>query len=718
MRSRGRWAPRRAARRLRRRQRAARLPLPGRSRLLRRERDPVAALSPLAPLEPARAPGTGEEVRARFGLRLSLVALAVTALFAALVVRLWTLQVIDGPRYFSLAEATTTRDVPVAPPRGEILARGGQVLARDVSTEAVTVDPQTLAVHPEVVPRVAALLGVSASFIRQRLEAAQRGLDNLSPFVPVPIATNVSAQTVAVIAEHRSQFPGVTASPLYERSYPYRDLAAQVIGYVGAITPAELNGYAKLGYTRADVAASVITPAELNGYAKLGYTENDQVGQTGLEAEYELALRGRPGVDEVAVDPAGNVVRTVGHVPPRPGDDVVLNLDLGLEQALSSALEQEILAVRQGLTTPGGAPAPSGAGVVLDARTGAVLAMASYPSYDNNEWVNGISESAYAALTHELGYPLNNYAVQSPQPPGSTFKLATATAALDDGLISPSYYYDDTGSFTLGNLTLHDAGGEVLGEVNITSALAESSDDFFYNLGWMFWQQASRFGITPIQDMAARYGFGTPSGVDLPGVNNGQVDSPALRKILHREAPAVYPDTYYPADNVEMAFGQGFTEITPLELADAYATFANGGTRWRPELAAAIVSPSGKLLRRIRPVVEGHVRFASASDYDAMLHGFEGAVQSPTGTAYGAFQGFDFARWNVAGKTGTASASPSVQPTSWFVGFGGPRNAPPRYVVAVQIDQAGYGASAAAPVVRKVFDYLVSHGVAPLRLAP
>ncbi len=219
--------------------------------------------------------------------------------------------------------------------------------------------------------------------------------------------------------------------------------------------------------------------------------------------------------------------------------------------------------------------------------------------------------------------------------------------------------------------------------------------------------------------MAHLYGFGVNDGIDLPQseVQNGWVDSPQVRAALHRQAPDVYSDTWYLGDNVEMAFGQGETVVTPLSEATAYATFANGGTRYAPEIAAAVVSPSGKVVRRIKPKVMDHVRYTPGT-YQALMTGFDGVTQDTNGTAYLDWVGFNFSKWNVAGKTGTAdvAVNSTKQPTAWFVGFGGPKGQPAKYVVCVEINQAGYGAAGAAPVVRQIFNYLYSHGVGKLDL--
>jgi penicillin-binding protein 2 len=397
---------------------------------------------------------------------------------------------------------------------------------------------------------------------------------------------------------------------------------------------------------------------------------------------------------------------------------VVLNVDSGLQQAVQAALQQQILQDRHTIDTVDNRvpPAPNGAVVVMNPQNGQVLALASYPSSDLTEWVGGISTANFQALQQSGAE--NDYAISGQYTPGSTFKLVTATAALQDGLISPSYSYDDTGSFKIPGCpapgvtsnqgcVLNDNPGDYGGVYNVSSALTVSSDAFFYNLGDMFWNARAQYGDTAIQNEAAAYGEGTVTGIDLPGEGQGRVDSQATRQKLHAEAPTAFPNTtWYTGDNIEMAFGQGATVLTPIEQAVAYSTFANGGTRYAPQVASEVVDPvTGKVVKTFVPQKTGAVPI-SPSTYSAILSGLEGAISSRTGTAYGDFQGFPTS-WNLAGKTGTASNQAGEEPNSWFVAFG--PNPNPQYLVLAVIDQGGYGAQAAAPLVRNIFNYIVAN---------
>ncbi|HEX7443280.1 MAG TPA: penicillin-binding transpeptidase domain-containing protein, partial [Acidimicrobiales bacterium] len=343
--------------------------------------------------------------------------------------------------------------------------------------------------------------------------------------------------------------------------------------------------------------------------------------------------------------------------------------------------------------------------------------------YNPNVWVGGISQPAYAALSDPASnVPLLNRAIQGLYTPGSTFKLNTATVALQSGLISPGYSYYDNGTFKTPDCQynsttciFHDSAGDGPGTYNVSSALTVSSDAFFYSLGYRFYANAAQYGQTPIQDQAAQYSLGQLTGIDLPQEVQGRVDSQAVRVKLHAQNPKAFPNTnWYTGDNIEMAFGQGGTYITPIEQAVAYSTFANGGTRYAPQVAAAVVAPDGKVIQNIAPQVTGHVAISPAN-YQAMLTGFTGVVQNSGGTAYGTFQGLNFPG-GLAGKTGTADTVAGKEPTAWFVGFG--PTADPQYVVVCVIDQAGYGATAAAPVVRDVFSYLATHPVGPAAVPP
>lgn len=624
-------------------------------------------------------------------VRLRLAAFVVIALFAAMLARLWYLQVLQAPTFEKAAVSNGVRVVSEQAPRGEILDRNGKPLVVNAVTEAVTLRRDVASAQPEVVDRLATVLGTTVKAIHADLDSSQ-----FSEFKPVPVATDVSMDKVVYLREHQSLFPGVDVSLQTERSYPNGQLAAQVLGHMGPIDATQLKA--------------------LQGK---GYRPGDQIGVDGVEAADESWLRGTPGSQRLEVDASGKVIGTLSNTAPVPGHDVQLSIDSGLQQQVEADLDNQIHALQGSIDSATGQriPAPDGAAVVLDPTNGQVLAMASYPTYDPSVWVNGISTQDYQRLK-DAGSLLNR-SIQGDYIPGSTFKLVTATAALDTGLINANDIIDDaTGTYNCNGActtTYHNDSNEALGPLDVSQAITASDDVFFYTLGYRFWTARSHYGETPIQDTAAQYGLGKLSGVDLPGEYTGRVDSPAVRRLLHQESPKGFPNSgWFAGDNIEMAFGQGGTVVTPLQLANAYGTFANGGTRYQPHVTAAVLDRSGKVVKTVAPVAAGHVSLPP-STRDPMLQGFEGVPVS--GTAAATFAGFPLSSFPVAGKTGTASANgpngQPLEPVSLFTAFA-PANAP-RYVVAVVIDQGGYGAAASAPVARDILQYLQGHPIGPLR---
>jgi penicillin-binding protein 2 len=620
----------------------------------------------------------------------------VLGLFSIMLVRLWSLQVLQGPAAQKYEHSLSHRTILVSPPRGLILSRNGTVLVANKVMSVVTLSRQDAANDPGLIQRVAVVLGIQTSQVNADLQDQQDSI-----YEPVPVALGVSASVILYLSDHTSEFPGVTVSYVAERSYPQGEVGVQMLGYVADITGTQLKVLAKDGYLASDV-----------------------IGQSGIEQQYEKWLRGKSGKQVLEVDAVGDAVGTQSETPATPGDDLILNVDEGLQAELQKALASQIATLRRNPKTP----ANSGAAVVIDPQTGAVLAMASDPTYNPEWWVGGMSTAHWAELQAASAQnPQTNRAIDGLYQPGSTFKLATATAALQTGLISPDTPIHDPGSFTIPNCSglctfLNNDGETCPGNYcDVTTALTISDDVFFYTLGYDFFTSQVKSDHEAIQNAAASYGFGRSSAIDLPDEATGEVDGPLLRIRLHKQYPKTDPNTYYgPGDALETAFGQGETLVTPLQLADAYATFANGGTRYAPEVVAAIVSPSGKVVKVIKPKVVGHA-IVSSSTYTAIFDGLLGVVNSanPPGTGHAAFIGYPESRLPLAGKTGTATTS-AAAPTALFVAFGPATGAfgAPQYCAAVIIPEAGYGADAAAPVVRTVFQYLIAHPLPKLNLHP
>lgn len=612
-------------------------------------------------------------------LRLAVLGLVTVSLFATLFARLWYLQVLAAPEFKVAAESNQVRFVQEPAPRGRILDRKGRVLVGNRVSRVVTIERELLDDddRDEVVARLAALLQLPIADIEERL-ADQR----YSPFRPVPVAEDVTEAVVVAIREHPEMFPpdAVRATAMAVRSYPNGSLGAHLVGYVGEINDRELKQRKKQGY-------------------RLG----DEIGKSGVERVYERFLRGKPGIHKLEVDSKGRVLGTLGYRPPQQGRDVQLTVDLDIQKAAERALAEGLIANRRRADRDTGQryESPAGSVVVLDPKDGSVIAMASYPTYDPSQFVGGISTKQYKALTAEGSYyPLNNWALQGQYAPGSTFKLVSASAALATGLISANTTKHDTGSLRVGDRTFRNAGGRSYGYLAVSRAITVSSDVFFYEIGRDLWEQRGRYGDA-IQKWARNYGLGTVTGVPLPYEADGRIPTPETRREMHDRYPKAFPEgNWYSGDNVNLAIGQGEVVVTPLQLANAYATFANGGTRWKPRIGMKVVTQTGKLIRELEPKVDGKVNLPPAVR-DPILSGLLGVTASADGTAGYVFSGFPLSQYPVAGKTGTAQVY-GKHDTALFASFAPAYD--PRFCVAVVMEESGFGSTAAAPIARRIYE--------------
>jgi penicillin-binding protein 2 len=358
-------------------------------------------------------------------------------------------------------------------------------------------------------------------------------------------------------------------------------------------------------------------------------------------------------------------------------------------------------------------PANAGSALAVNPQDGSILAMASFPAFDPGSFAKGIPTDEYAKLTDPKGdLPLTNRAVQGTYAPGSTFKLMTSVASLRTHIINENTVINDGGVFTLGNTQFRNAQGRSYGPVSINKAITVSSDVFFYNLGDRIWNARKSLG-DPIQSTARDFGYGAKSGLPIAGEADGRVPDPASRKKSHDQRPDVYPEgNWYAGDNVNMAIGQGDTLVTPLQIADAYATFANGGTLYHSRLVLRVIDANGKARDEGKTEVTRKVDLPG-DVRNPIEQGLSGAVQDPRGTAYSAFTGFDLKAFPVAGKTGTAQVA-GKQDTALFAAYGPVGN--PRVSVSVVLEQAGFGGQAAAPVARRVMAVVAGQPVEPIKL--
>lgn len=624
----------------------------------------------------------------------------IVALLATLLTRLWYLQVLTYSELEVAAETNRVALVVETPTRGRIVDRHGVILADNRRVGVVTVDSSSYARGEleEVLAQLSGLLDIP-------VETMEARLDDLSTHRLAAKVVATGLEEIGLLRVQEASIPGVDAKWAMERVYPQGQTAAHVIGYVGAIAAGQMNSFLSDGYL----------PAE-------------RVGRAGIELLFEDDLHGEAGTTKLEVDADGRVHRVVTEVAPLPGHDVVLSIDADLQAAVESFLELGLIASRKEVSESGFFfPAPAGAAVVMDLRNGDVLAMASHPTYNPNWLVGGLSRDEYESVFQNPYFPgpLNNRAVQGLYAPGSVFKLVTALGGLEAGIISPRATFQDNGSFTIpaerncsGVCTFYNAGRVPLGPVDLSRAITQSSDAYFYKIGHdLYWVKGQ--SENAIQDMARSMGFGSQSGIQLPFEKSGRVPDGDLKAALYESNPEAYnpfgeTDRWLPGDNINTAIGQGFVAATPMQLVNGYATFANGGTRFAPNVVEEVVSRGpddfGDPVREFLPRIVDTVEFPPGSS--VVLEGLTGVTsEERRGTARGAFIDYDHAGYGVVGKTGTSEADGlnallqrSKEDSAVFVAWA-PRH-DPRYVVAVVMEEAGFGGDAAAPVARKIFEAL------------
>jgi penicillin-binding protein 2 len=663
-------------------------------------------------MTPSTSRGPGAE---RSRLRLVVVRVLVFSLFATLFARLYYLQVVSGDSYRKAAASQSLREVVVQPQRGLIVDDQGRPLVANSTAWEVSVD-RTLLARMSHKERAVALrrLAHAVNTPEKRIEHALTTW-NGSPYQPVPVATDVRQAVALRILEEPEDYPAVVAQKQSQRSYPrpYGVNLADIVGYLSPITAGELKRAHRDHDTSLNAASTV--------------------GRAGIEEEYDRYLRGRPGYQKVAVDSMGRVLGQEGQVRSRPGDTLVTSIDARVQSVAEKALHQAITTARATYdpVTHRNYRADSGAAIVLQAKTGRVVAMASQPTYDPSEWVGGITRKQLAALySQKAGDPLLSRAYQGQFAPGSTWKPFMTVGAFNHGY-GPESRLDCSSGFQVGNRLFHNYESESYGMIDFAEALQVSCDTFFYRVGYHFW---SLFGQDPT-DVNARdplvseakaFGFGRPTGIDVPGEAAGRIadrhwklaywksmkgyycridqhppagTSPYLRLFAHEFC---LEGSYYRAgDAVNFAIGQGDTLVTPLQLARAYAALSNGGTLYEPRIAKAVVSPSGQVVRRIPPRVQGHVKDpAHAISY--VTNALLGTAK--TGTMEWKMEGFPLDRVHIRSKTGSAEVY-GKQSTSWVASYD--RN----YVVLMMVTQGGTGSGTSGPGVRSIWEALYGvHG--------
>jgi len=599
----------------------------------------------------------------RLALRLAIFGGFAVVLFGVLFFRLWLLQVLDGEKYLAEAKNNRTRSYRIGAPRGWIFDRSGNVMVDNRTSLALQVNPRKLPVgRAERRAELSHLADLTHSTLRRVRRTMHEEL-KLAPSAPVTLRRDVGSYLVYYLQENQDRFPGVEVQPVFVRNYPDGTLAAHILGNVGEISKEELK---EPRYR--------------------GLRPGDEIGQDGVEDTYDSFLRGRPGLKKVQVDALGQPTpngRLVSKQP-EPGDSLKLTIDSEVQAAGESALAAR------------GLP---GAFVTMDVHNGEILGLGSFPTFEPALFTRPLTQNQVDETYRNPLAPLADRAISGLYPTGSTFKLITAIAALESGVLTPSRTIVDGGSLTVGGQSFQNAGGASYGSLTLVPALQVSSDVFFYTLGLEMWDTGQ------LQHWAHALGIGRPSGIDLPGAAEGLLPSQHWRNQLYKEGGTERP--WSAGDNIQLATGQGDLQTNPLQMAVAYATLANGGTVVTPHVGKEVEDAAGRVLKEFAPRPRRHVRI-DPEYRAAILEGLHEAAQAPGGTSYAVFGGFPV---EVAGKTGTAQRVGHAD-QSWYIVLAPYPN--PRIVTAVTIEEGGFGAESAAPAALQILEaYFNKHTTGP-----
>ena len=643
--------------------------------------------------------------------RLIVLYAIVAALLVSLGGRLWYLQVMNGHSYVQLAAQDQTQTVITPAVRGQILDDAGLPMVDNASSLVVTVNMMNLATQSDggaaVLRKLASLLGMSDKLLTEKVRLCNAHVLQPcwpgSPYQPIPVAQHVPDSIAVQIMQDHAKFPGVSAGVNPVARYPQPDGAdpAQVLGYLGPINAQQMKQ---------------------QHLPSTGFSGVDLVGQAGLEAQYNKELEGTPGQQVLSVNNAGQQLGLVRNTAPRTGDDLVTSINARLQGDVQSVLANTIRKAQQ----TGSPNATTGAAIVLT-TTGRVVAMASAPSYDPSVWTGGISEKQYRQLING-NKPILNRVTQGEYAPGSTFKVTSTAAAVKAGY-SLAATYNCPASYNIGGRSFLNDGQKNLGQMSLHEALVISCDTVFYELAYGIYQHdhpkynvvtSPKAPIQEMQKMEFGWGFGATPGIDLPEQGAGSIPTREWLYYYWKQYKSTwckdgrangtyvqqieYQDCHYgnvwePGEAAIAAIGQGYISVTPLQLADAYVALANGGKLYSPRIGEAIVSPTGQVVRKIKPKLIRRLPVAGSTL--AYIRNALADVTTGAGTAAAAFGGFPRSQVCVAGKTGTAEVFNSSV-TSVFASYAPCNN--PKYVVVVMIPDSNYGAEVAAPAVRQIYD--------------
>jgi penicillin-binding protein 2 len=578
----------------------------------------------------------------KYAYRLEFMMVTGFLVILILIGRMFYLQIIKGSYYRRQAEGNRTRYTRILAPRGIIYDCNGEELANNKPGVMVSLVRQTGAYKEETLERLSQLLNIPVADIKETIRLSGGSSE------PIRLVRNASPEVVDKVEENLRYLPGVMLEVQPVRNYPNKQLAVHALGYVGEISDYEI---------------------EQGAYSDL--KAGDIIGKFGLENYYDSYLRGEDGSYREEVDVAGRVVQIMDKVEPKPGQGLVLTIDAKLQRVAEEAVDRQLRAIG----------ARGAAVVALDPNNGEVKALVSRPGFDPNWFVNGISEKNWKYLNTDPFHPMTDKVIAGEYPPGSTFKIVTGSAALEEKKVTPDELIYDSGRHWL--IDMRNAGGEALGYINFKRALAASDNVYFYEMG-------NRVGIEALDKYAREFGFGQTTGIDLHGEAQGLIATPEYKK-------KVFDDEWYLGDTFNTAIGQGFTLATPIQVAEMLSAVATDGKRYKPHLVSKILNDDGSVAKTFEPEEEGKLPI-SESTLKLIQEGLE-AVTESGGTA-------SFLKSlpvPVAGKTGTAE-NPHGLEHGWFIAYA--PTTKPQLVVVCIVEQGSFGTISAAPIVKSILEYV------------
>jgi penicillin-binding protein 2 len=635
-------------------------------------------------------------------VRVGALGLAFLSLFAVLALRLWTIQITETEQYELQAANNQVRIANTPAPRGEIRDRNGKLLAGTRPALAAVVDGAlvTRDVEEALVKRLAAFAGMAESEVQDVVDRAQTSGDRIT------LASELTDEQALFLVEYREDFPGVSVVPQPVRVYPEGPLAAHVIGYIGRPDATDLE--------------------------KPEIEPTDVLGKAGVERQYDFELRGTPGIIKYSIDAQGRV-QSIREQSPVPGETLILTLDAGVQGVLEETLTEGLELARNDIS-PGCEPTSEdkacpirAVGVVIDATDGSVVAMASVPTFDPSIFIDGLTQEEWEALSQ--GAVFNNFAIQGVYAPASTFKSVAYVTALEHAIYPLELERDTDEYFCDGQLEFRFLDGspqvfrdwlpEGHGAIDLHGALHGSCDLYFWEVALRVWNgRNDQFDEDLLQQWARKFGFDQKTGIDLPFEKSGLIPDREWFERVQAETPGrVREGPWVGGDVMNVVLGQGEVLVTPLQLANAYAGMVNGGTMWQPRIVDSVVNDAGEVLLENPPQALSQVELSDRTV--RLLREDMQLVVNGNGTARSAFAEFGENKEVVGGKTGTAevikaSAGIEAVDTAWFVGVAPIDN--PKYVVAVVVERGGSGGRVAAPIARRVLQFLINgeEGMTPL----